>query len=88
MKSFEEYWFPEFYNKGKAAGKAEGAEALRSALNNLLLSRFEKVDPQLLADLDKINDIHTLSSLIVPVTKVTSLDDVRMLIYRYLSKAQ
>ena len=46
MKSFEEYWFQEFYNKGKEKGRAEGkAEGLHSAVTNLLLSRFEKIEP-------------------------------------------
>lgn len=93
MKSFEEYWFPEFYNKGKQAGKAEGivegeAKGLRSAVTSLLLSRFEKIEPSLLTKVDQINDVATLSSLVVAVAKASSLDDIQSLIERSFLKIQ
>ena len=83
MKSFEEYWFPEFYNKGKEAGKAEGivegeargkAEGLRSAVTSLLFSRFEKID--------QFSDTSQLSSLVIEVARAKTLEDVRRLIER------
>lgn len=89
MKSFEEYWFPEFYNKGKEAGKEEGkADGLRSAVTSLLFSRFEKVDPSLVAKLNQFNDINMLSTLVVAMAKVNSLEEARSLIERSFSKIQ
>lgn len=45
MKPFEEYWFTEFDNKGKAEGITEGeTRGLRSAVTSFLFSRFEEVD--------------------------------------------
>lgn len=93
MKSFEEYWFPEFYNKGKEKGRVEGraegkAEGLRSAVTNLLLSRFEKIEPSLLTKVDQINDVAMLSSLVVAVAKASSLDDIQSLIERSFLKMQ
>lgn len=95
MKSFEEYWFPEFYNKGKEAGKAEGkaegivegeargkAEGLRSAVTSLLFSRFEKIDPSLVTKIDQFSDTSQLSSLVVEVARAKTLEDVRRLIER------
>ena len=93
MKSFKEYWFPEFYNKGKEKGRVEGiaerkAEGLRSAVTNLLLSHFEKIEPSLLTKVDQINDVVTLSSLVVAVAKASSLDDIQSLIGRSFLKIQ
>lgn len=93
MKSFEEYWFPEFYNKRKEKGRVEGraegkAEGLRSAVTNLLLSRFEKIEPSLLTKVDQINDVATLASLVVAVAKASSLDDIQSLIERSFLKIQ
>ena len=95
MKSFEEYWFPEFCNKGKEAGKAEGraggiiegeargkAEGLRSAVTSLLFSRFEKIAPSLVTKIDQFSDTSQLSSLVVEVARAKTLEDVRRLIER------
>ena len=97
MKSFEEYWFPEFYNKGKEAGKAEGviegeargkAEGLRSALTSLLLSRFEKIGPSLVIKLNQFSDTSQVFSFVVEVARGETLEDVRRLIERPTPRIQ
>lgn len=97
MKSFEEYWFPEFYNKGKEAGKAEGviegeargkAEGLRSAVTSLLLSRFEKIGPSLVIKLNQFSDTSQVFSFVVEVARGETLEDVRRLIERPTPRIQ
>ncbi|WP_418717864.1 hypothetical protein, partial [Bilophila wadsworthia] len=64
------------------------AEGLRSAVTNLLLSRFEKIEPSLLTKVDQINDVAMLSSLVVAVAKASSLDDIQSLIEHSFLKMQ
>ncbi len=76
ITTFERHGIAKGLAKGRKEGLKEGIDSYKTALNNILQSRFERFMVKLTSSLENIDNLEILQNLIIKAALTESLDEL------------